>query len=121
MSDRLAGRYTQTNSAESQSQLRVVVTEIDDLAGYAKVNRYFESLVMVEKAILVVMDGSSAEFLLDIQGGEAAMLQGVELGQVLEHLSEEPVGEEIVLVDETFEGPFLPEPVAPKRVMFRLR
>jgi hypothetical protein len=126
MSDRLAERYTQTTTDESLSQWRVVVNEIDDLAGYAKVNRYFESLVMVENVVLLVMEGSSAEFLLDIQGGEAALLQGVELGQVLEHLAVEPISEEwgdevTEWVDETFEGPFLPEPIAPKRVMLRLR
>lgn len=124
MSDRLAERYTQVAADDSLSQLHVVVTDIDDLAGYAAVRRYFESLVMVEQTVLLAMENNSAEFLLSVQGGEAALTQGVKLGRVLMPLAVEPVDETVEVaevVDDSFEGPSLPEPIARVRVTFKLR
>jgi hypothetical protein len=124
MSDRLAERYTRATADDSLSQLQVVVTDIDDLAGYARVRRYFESLVMVEQAVLLTMESNRAEFLLNVQGGGAALIQGVKLGSVLAPVANKPVGEIVEVtevVDDTLEGPFLPEPIARERATFRLR
>ncbi len=124
MSDRLAERYTQATTDDSLSQLQVVVTDIDDLAGYARVRRYFDSLVMVEQAVLLTVESNRAEFLLNVQGGGAALTQGVKLGSVLVPVANEPIDEIVEVtevVDDTLEGPFLPEPIVRERATFRLR
>ncbi len=124
MSDRLAERYTQATTDDSLSQLQVVVTDVDDLAGYARVRRYFDSLAMVEQAVLLSMENNRAEFLLNVQGGGAALTQGVKLGSVLVPVANEPIDEIVEVtevVDETLEGPFLPEPLVRERATFRLR
>ncbi len=122
MSDRLAERYTQAIADDSVSQLYVDITGMDNLSDYAKVKAYFESLVMVEQAVLLTMERNRAEFLLNFTGGEEALIQGIKLGRVLEHLEDEVATEEVVdVIDEELEGPFLPAPPLHERVVFRLR
>lgn len=121
MSSRLAERYTQAAEDDSLSQLQVIVTGIDDLAGYAKVTQYFSSLVMVEQVVLQTMDVNSGEFLLNVRGGEAALTQGVKLGTVLERLVDAPEDTTVAEIDPSFEGPFLPEFMTRVSPTFRLR
>ncbi len=122
MSDRLAERYTQAVADDSVSQLYLNITGVDDLSDYAKVKAYFESLVMVEQAVLLTMERNRAEFLLNFTGGEEALMQAIKLGRVLERLEDEAVTEGAVeVIDEELEGPFLPAPPARDRAVFRLR
>ncbi|MCF6281322.1 MAG: DUF2066 domain-containing protein [Candidatus Polarisedimenticolaceae bacterium] len=121
MSSRLAERYTQAAEDDSLSQLQVIVTGIDDLAGYAKVTQYFSSLVMVEQIVLQTMDINSGEFLLNVRGGVETLIQGVKLGTVLQHLVDTPEDKTVAEIDASFEGPFLPEFMTRVSPTFRLR
>lgn len=121
MSDRLAERYTQSTADDRVSQLYVDIRGVDDLADYAKIEAYFESLVMVEQAVLLTIEHNRAEFLLNFQGGEEALIQGIKLGRVLEKLEDEAIPEVVDVVDEELEGPFLPAPPVRESATFRLR
>ncbi len=119
MSDRLAMHYTQSTSDDRMSQLYLDIRGVDDLADYAKIKAYFESLVMVEQAVLLTMERHRTEFLLNFTGGEEALIQTIKLGRVLEYLEDE--ADAVEGINETIEGPFLPTPPVKKRATFRLR
>ena len=123
LSDRLARQYTQSATDNSLSQLQITVMGVDDLAGYAKVRQYLESLMMVEQVALRAMNINSGEFLLHVRGGAEALEQGVKLGSVLERVASEPVAraDEVEEDKDTVEGPFLPESVESFGITFRLK
>ena len=117
LSDHLAKRYTQAAN-NNLSQLQVTVTEINDLASYAKVSQYFESLAMVEQALLQAIDLNQGEFQLTVRGGAEALNQGIKLGSVLERVT---IKERLKPVDEPPEGPHQPKPEEHIGPTYRLR
>ena len=79
----LAARYAPLGGGSEEGRLWVTVGEVRDLADFARVERYLQSLQQVTQVQARRLAPGRAEFMLDLQGQADSMAQTIALGRVL--------------------------------------
>lgn len=83
VADNVGRRMAQATEPGTGRQLRVTVNDVNSLAGYARVRRYFESLDVVEKVQVSQVTHESLLLNLVVRGDETALKQVIALGSTL--------------------------------------
>jgi hypothetical protein len=103
--DALAMRYAPQQVSEGSAALRIRVHGLTQLADYAQVRDYLQSLAMIEQLDLVAADPATVSFLARVQGGREVLERGIRLGAVLEPVAAQaPVAVEGGSAPQELEG-----------------
>lgn len=81
--DVLASRFAPLAGDSSIGRMRLHVTGVKNIRGYARIKRYLTELGAVEKAELVSVEPDAVDYALRIRGGRQALEQDVALSGVL--------------------------------------
>lgn len=84
--DRLASRFAVTKSGESITAVTITVSEVNNLAAYARINEYIVSLTSVVNAGVGMVSGAEVEFALELSGNLQDLNRTISIGTVLEPL-----------------------------------
>ena len=104
LADRLAQRYAHVSSVEDDSQFLIYVTDVNNLAGFVKIDKYLSALSTIKKAELTQIKGNELVFRLDLRSSPEALKQAIKLGKVL----------------LSAEDPFAPQADSSGRLVYRL-
>ncbi len=80
LADRLAKRYAQVLSHDSTGGIDVVVTDVNNLAGYGRALAYLESLDAVSSVRVIEVAGDQVRFHVDIRGEISGLQRAISLG-----------------------------------------
>ena len=87
LADLLAARYVPASVSTSVADVTITVADVSDVDQYARVLQYLQSLNPVEEIRVTGVEPGQVRFLLTAHGGEAAVVQAITLGRVLERLN----------------------------------
>jgi hypothetical protein len=82
--DRLAARFAPRYAEQGTTSLRIRVSGLNNLADFAMVKSYLQSLGLIEQLDLLAAHPESISFIARVQGGRDALERGIMLGGVLE-------------------------------------
>jgi len=87
VADILASQYARTGIYAELAGVKVAVVDIFNVDQYARALKYLSSLNSVTEVMVEIVEIGKVSFMLTAHGGELAVTQAIELGQVLEHIS----------------------------------
>ena len=82
--DRLAARFAQRGLEQQETGMRLVVQGISTLAQYTQVKTYLDSLDVIKRLAVHVVEDGQVNFQLFAHGGRAAIVESIALGTLLE-------------------------------------
>ena len=86
-SDRLAQRYAQLFTPETEGQISLTVTDINGLASYARTKQYLESLDVVAGVQVTEVFSDEVLFKLDMRGDLPGLERAIGLGNTLRRVA----------------------------------
>ncbi|HEC15597.1 MAG TPA: DUF2066 domain-containing protein, partial [Sedimenticola sp.] len=81
--DVLASHFAPLAGDSSTDRLRLRITGVRDIRGYARVKRYLMELDAVEKADLASVEPDAVDYVLQVRGGRQMLEQDIALSNVL--------------------------------------
>lgn len=87
VADRFGQRYAQLMTVSTADQLAVMVTDVADLAAYARAQQYLLSLDLITRVQVTQVEGDAVLFLLDVRGDASGIDRAITLGGTLRRVT----------------------------------